>query len=74
MRLNIPFASAIMQAVSDDTMAIALARQGGVSFIFCSQPIADQAEMVPGQEVQGRLRGQRLQRHARRTPCGTCSP
>jgi len=35
-----------MQAVSDDRMAIALAREGGVSFIFCSQSIASQAEMV----------------------------
>lgn len=46
MRLNIPFASAIMQSVSDSTMAIALARSGGISFIYCSQPIDSQAEMV----------------------------
>jgi IMP dehydrogenase len=46
VRLNIPFASAIMQAVSDHEMAIALARSGGVSFIFVSQPIDRQAEMV----------------------------
>ncbi|HET6485782.1 MAG TPA: IMP dehydrogenase [Spirochaetia bacterium] len=46
IRLNIPFASAIMQAVSDDAMAIALARSGGISFIFVSQPITRQAEMV----------------------------
>ncbi len=44
--LNIPFASAIMQAVSNDTMAIALARFGGISFIFGSQPIELQADMV----------------------------
>lgn len=44
--LNLPFASAIMQAVSDHKMAIALARSGGISFIFGSQPIEDQAEMV----------------------------
>jgi IMP dehydrogenase len=44
--LNIPFTSAIMQAVSDHNMAIALARSGGVSFIFGSQPIEQQAEMV----------------------------
>ena len=37
--LNIPFCSAIMQAVSGSEMAIALARSGGVSFIFGSQPI-----------------------------------
>ena len=44
--LNLPFASAIMQAVSDHNMAIALARSGGISFIYGSQPIAEQAEMV----------------------------
>lgn len=44
--LNIPFTSAIMQAVSDDRLAIALARAGGMSFIYCSQPIDRQAEMV----------------------------
>ncbi|WP_010493858.1 IMP dehydrogenase [Paenibacillus elgii] len=44
--LNIPFSSAVMQAVSDHEMAIALARCGGVSFIFCSQPVEEQAEMV----------------------------
>lgn len=46
LELNIPFVSAIMQSVSDDNMAIALARNGGLSFIFGSQPISDQAEMV----------------------------
>lgn len=44
--LNIPFVSAIMQSVSDSNMAIALARNGGLSFIFCSQEIEEQAEMV----------------------------
>jgi len=44
--LNVPFVSAIMQSVSDDNMAIALARNGGLSFIFGSQSIDDQAEMV----------------------------
>jgi IMP dehydrogenase len=46
IRLNIPFVSAAMQSVSGPDMAIALARQGGLSFIYCSQPIAEQAEMV----------------------------
>ncbi|WP_053179850.1 IMP dehydrogenase [Sunxiuqinia dokdonensis] len=46
MELNVPFVSAIMQSVSDDSMAIALARNGGLSFIFGSQPIDTQAEMV----------------------------
>ena len=46
IRLNIPLVSAIMQAVSDDKMAIALAREGGLSFIYGSQSIADEAAMV----------------------------
>ncbi|MDR0766099.1 MAG: IMP dehydrogenase [Odoribacteraceae bacterium] len=44
--LNIPFVSAIMQSVSDAGLAIALARNGGLSFIFGSQPAEAQAEMV----------------------------
>lgn len=46
IKLNIPLTSAIMQAVSDDTMAIALAKEGGISFIYGSQSIEKQAEMV----------------------------
>lgn len=46
IQLNIPFVSAIMQSVSNDTLAIELARNGGLSFIFGSQPIDEQAEMV----------------------------
>ncbi|MDF2963155.1 MAG: inosine 5-monophosphate dehydrogenase [Paenibacillus sp.] len=44
--LNIPFASAVMQSVSDHNMAVALARCGGISFIFGSQPVEEQAVMV----------------------------
>lgn len=44
--LNIPFVSAIMQSVSGSEMAIALARHGGCAFIYCSQPIKDQAAMI----------------------------
>ena len=44
--LNIPMTSAIMQAVSDDKMAIALAREGGLSFIYGSQSVENQAAMV----------------------------
>ena len=44
--LNVPVVSAIMQSVSNDTMAIALAREGGISFIYGSQSIEDQARMV----------------------------
>jgi IMP dehydrogenase len=46
VKLNVPFVSAIMQSVSDDGMAIALARNGGISFIFGSQGIEEQAAMV----------------------------
>jgi len=44
--MNIPLVSAIMQSVSDDKMAIALAKEGGVSFIYGSQSVADEAAMV----------------------------
>lgn len=46
LSLNVPFTSAIMQSVSNDALAIALARSGGLSFIYGSQSIADQAAMV----------------------------
>ena len=46
LSLNIPLVSAVMQSVSDDRMAIALAREGGISFVFCSQSVESQAEMV----------------------------
>ena len=44
--LNIPMTSAIMQSVSDDGLAIALAKEGGLSFIYGSQSIEDEAAMV----------------------------
>lgn len=44
--LNTPFVSAAMQAVSGPELAIALARKGGSAFIFCSQSIESQAQMV----------------------------
>ena len=46
LKLNIPIVSAIMQSVSNDTLAIALARTGGLSFIYGSQSIQTQADMV----------------------------
>lgn len=46
LSLNIPLVSAIMQSVSNDTLGIALAKEGGISFIYGSQSISDQAEMV----------------------------
>lgn len=46
LSLNVPLTSAIMQSVSDDKMAIALAKEGGISFIYGSQSIEDEAAMV----------------------------
>ena len=44
--MNIPLVSAIMQSVSDDKMAVALAKEGGISFIYGSQTVEQEAEMV----------------------------
>ena len=44
--LNTPLVSAIMQSVSGEKLAIALAREGGISFIYGSQSIEDEAAMV----------------------------
>ena len=44
--MTIPLISAIMQSVSNDTMAIALAKEGGVSFIYGSQTVQQQADMI----------------------------
>ena len=44
--MNIPMVSAIMQSVSDDKMAVALAKEGGISFIYGSQSIQAEAAMV----------------------------
>ena len=46
LSMNIPLVSAVMQAVSDDNMAVALSKEGGVAFLFGSQPIEEQAGMV----------------------------
>lgn len=46
LSLNIPLVSAVMQSVSDDKMAVALAKEGGISFIYGSQTVEQQAEMV----------------------------
>jgi IMP dehydrogenase len=46
LQMNIPLVSAIMQSVSDDKMAVALAKEGGISFIYGSQTIENQAAMV----------------------------
>ncbi len=46
LEMNIPLTSAVMQAVSDDRMAVALAKEGGISFIYGSQSVESQATMV----------------------------
>lgn len=46
LTINVPIASALMQSVSNDTLAIALARSGGISFVYSSQSIESQAAMV----------------------------
>ncbi|WP_054739102.1 IMP dehydrogenase [Cellulosilyticum ruminicola] len=46
LSMNIPLVSAIMQSVSNDTMAVALAKEGGISFIYGSQTIEEQANMI----------------------------
>ena len=46
LSLNVPVVSASMQAVSGTDMGVALARQGGVAFVFCSQSIESQAAMI----------------------------
>lgn len=46
IKMNIPLVSAVMQAVSDDKMAVALAKEGGISFIYGSQTIENQSAMI----------------------------
>jgi len=46
LTMNIPMVSAVMQAVSGEKMGVALAKEGGIAFIYVSQPIKEQAEMV----------------------------
>ena len=46
LTMNIPLVSAIMQSVSNDTLAIALAKEGGISFIYGSQSVESEAKMV----------------------------
>ena len=46
LTMNVPMVSAVMQAVSGEQMGIGLAKEGGIAFIFVSQPVEEQAEMV----------------------------
>ncbi|MEY8312809.1 IMP dehydrogenase [Oscillospiraceae bacterium 42-9] len=44
--LNSPIVSSAMQAVSGEKLSVALAKEGGISFVFCSQSIEKQVEMI----------------------------
>ena len=46
LTMNVPMVSAVMQAVSGEQMGIALAKEGGIAFIYVSQSIESQAAMV----------------------------
>ena len=46
LTMNVPMVSAVMQSVSGEKMGVALAKEGGICFIYVSQPIEQQAEMV----------------------------
>ena len=46
LSMNIPMVSAIMQSVSGENLAIALAKQGGISFIYGSQSVQSEADMI----------------------------
>lgn len=46
LSMNIPLVSAVMQSVSGDRLGVALAKEGGISFIYCSQSIESEAAMV----------------------------
>ena len=46
LTMNVPMVSAVMQSVSGEKMGVALAKEGGICFVYVSQPIEQQAEMV----------------------------
>ncbi len=46
LTMNVPMVSAVMQAVSGEKMGVGLAKEGGIAFIYVSQPIEEQAGMV----------------------------
>ncbi|MCC6459459.1 MAG: IMP dehydrogenase [Saprospiraceae bacterium] len=46
LRLNVPISSAAMDTVTDKTLAIAIARQGGIGMIHKNMSITEQAEQV----------------------------
>ena len=55
LTMNVPMVSAVMQAVSGEKMGVGLAKEGGIAFIYVSQPIEEQAEMV--RKVKGTKAG-----------------
>jgi len=57
LSMQLPLASAIMQSVSDDNMAIALAECGGISFLYGSQAVEKQAQMVRNVKAKGLIVG-----------------
>jgi len=63
LSLKIPFASAMMQSVSGAQMAVALGGFGGIAFIFCSQSVQDQANMVKETKSKGVLVGAGVNTH-----------
>jgi IMP dehydrogenase len=46
LQLNVPISSAAMDTVTDQFLAIAIARQGGIGIIHKNMPIAQQADQV----------------------------
>lgn len=61
--LDIPFVSASMQSVSGQDMATALGKMGGMSFIFCSQSIESQANMIAAVKAKNVLVGAAVNTH-----------
>ena len=55
LTMNVPMVSAVMQSVSGEKMGIGLAKEGGIAFIYVSQPIDQQADMV--RRVKGHKAG-----------------
>ena len=68
LTMNIPLVSAIMQAVSGERMAVALAREGGITFIYGNQTINSEANMVRAVKnyQAGEVEALHRRRHGRR--------
>lgn len=72
LTMNLPVTSAVMQAVSDHNMAIALAKSGGISFIYGSQSIEQQVEMVRRVKNSRPASSSATPICGRRIPCRMC--